>query len=116
MPHELLLEITKHIGSRTGQPERPKQMLGHLGSTPEPYPPNSERRTALRALSQTSRAMRQLFLPLAWEYLDTCSAKYDHLGYDNWIDQCRSISENLESKSKGLISNPNLAAYVRYEQ
>jgi hypothetical protein len=64
MPHELLLKIPQYLGPITGQFQDNVTRIW-------PYPANNERRTALRALSQTSRFLRLFYLPLAWEYLDT---------------------------------------------
>jgi hypothetical protein len=105
MPHELLLEILQYLGP-------PLDRTGYFGGTP-PYPLNSERRQTLHSLSQCCRALRSFFLPLAWEYVDACRAKNGH-GECDWT-QMRKRQRNLELKSRGLVQNPNLAAYVRYE-
>src|ERR1700690_4341766 len=104
MPHELLLEILQYLGPPLDR------TTGHFGGTP-PYPLNNERRRTLHSLSQCCRALRSFFLPLAWEYFDACFARNGHDECHGWGSQSR----NLESKSRGLIQNPNLAAYVRYE-
>jgi hypothetical protein len=103
MPHELMLELLQYLGPGMGLPNRmPDSFNGRI----MPYPLNGERRTALHALSQTCRVPCLFFLPLAWECLDTCSAKYDDvaIGYGSqvWDLQSQSIFQNLKSKSKGL--------------
>ena len=106
MPHELLLEILQYLGPPLDR------TAGYFGRT-LPYPLNNERRRTLHSLSQCCRALRSFFLPLAWEYVDACCAKNGHNGCVMWN---RSRSQNLELKSKGLVQNPKLAAYVRYDE
>src|ERR1700691_5285644 len=104
MPHELLLEILQYLGPP----------LDRTAGRMLPYPLNNERRRTLHSLSQCCRALRSFFLPLAWEYVDACCAKNGHGECEGWA-QMRKRERNLELKSRGLVQNPNLAAYVRYE-
>ena len=106
MPHELLLEILQYLGPPLDR------TTSYFGGTP-PYPLNSERRQTLHSLSQCCRALRSFFLPLAWEYVDACRAKNGHGECEGWA-QMRKRQRNLELKSRGLVQNPKLAAYVRY--
>ena len=105
MPHELLLEILQYLG-------QPLDLTAASFDGKPPYPLNTERRRTLHSLSQCCRALRSFFLPLAWEYVDACCAKNGHDGCVMWN---RSRSQNLELKSRGLVQNPKLAAYVRYD-
>jgi hypothetical protein len=108
MPHELMLEIPQYLGPAMGvsNPDNLGRIL--------PYPPQTARRTALRALSQTCRTLRPLFLPLSWECLDNSSAKINDRNKEPWEVVSWCASENLELKSRGLAENWNLVAYVQY--
>jgi len=105
LPHELLLEILLYLGPPLDQ------TLCSFGETSS-YLLNSERRRTLYYLSQCCRTLRLFFLPLAWEYVDACCAKDGH-GECEDRKQKRKRQRNLELKSRGLVENPNLAAYVR---
>jgi hypothetical protein len=111
MPHELLLEITQHLGT----PILYAELLDsrrNFWNRRKPYRLNKERRRTLYSLSQSCRDLRLFFLPLAWEYFDFYCATYDVRGNEIPKDR-QSISQDLESKSIGLARNLHLAAHVR---
>lgn len=69
----------------------------------------AERRTrssALRALSQTSRALKDAFLPRAWEHFEACTTK----GEGAWY---KKLARRLEEGSKMLAATPALAKHVK---
>jgi hypothetical protein len=110
MPQELFLEIPQHLGPPIGL-DQPLSPIERILSRCLPYSLNSDQCQTLRSLSQCNRLLRSVFLPLAWKYFDTRCTTYDH--YD--VDNAEDISENLESKNKGLIKNPALWPYVQYD-
>lgn len=68
-----------------------------------------ERREALKALSQTCKVLRNLFLPQLWECFE---AAYDPRDPpEDWV---AFGAAKLERLSKGLVENPTLASHVRY--
>lgn len=113
MPHELLLEISQYLGPPFDFVTPLDWSINQMYSDGIlVYLINSERRRTLHSLSQCCRALRSFFLPLAWEYFDACCTKDDHQACIGWKPPG---SPNLELKCEGLVENPNLAAYVRYE-
>lgn len=74
-------------------------------------PKYGERGKVLRALSKTSRLLRNAYLSLAWEHLDGCVI-YPEATHGVWFKQ---VSKRLERVSKGLMKCPHLVQHVRYE-
>jgi hypothetical protein len=60
----------------------------------------------IRALSQTCRELRSVYLPLLWKRVETCSTS----GTAAWHIQ---VSSALERKSKGLMQSNYLVSYVQ---
>jgi hypothetical protein len=108
LPHELLLEIPQYLGPIVNLADPSGRWDAAFS-----YEKYSIRTLTLTALSQTCRALRAFFLPLVWQYLNVCCAKDDNEGFGDWPHHMESISQNLQSKSNGLLRNPNLAAYVQ---
>ena len=107
LPVELLLHIASNYSPV--DPERPRNrflsdgidvgcILLHVPSQLELH--------SLRSLSQTSRALRQVFLPLAWERFDPS------LGLTR--SNASQVAKKLERQCEGLLKSPMLAAHVRY--
>ncbi len=73
-----------------------------------PFIPSERRHrlTATRALSQTSRALKDAFLPLAWEHFEACTMK----GEGAWY---KKLARRLEEGSKMLAGNPEIAKHVK---
>ena len=63
----------------------------------------------LRALSQTSRALRVQCLPRAWEYIEVCVVFPDNT-HGVWYKQ---LSRRLERLSLGLSDRPDLCQHVQ---
>ncbi|KAJ7165965.1 hypothetical protein C8R46DRAFT_997059 [Mycena filopes] len=81
-----------------------------IKSSPKTIPTSyRERPETLRALSQTSRALRAVFLPLLWEYVEACFIPKDDT---TWSKRVASV---LLKRCKGLMKNENqsLAQHVR---
>jgi hypothetical protein len=95
LPPELILEIIKHFG--TGPEEY------YAWGFAAVFQLFRARQEALRALSQTSRFLRSVCLPLLWEYLNVYYHRQGSVG----------IAAKLERMILGLTENPTLAAYVR---
>jgi hypothetical protein len=110
------------IHNRTSILNLPTELILHIAST---YPTVNylaggitdqselyfERRDALRALSQTSRALRNMVLHLLWECFETVYHRGNQL--DEWD---KFMADKLERLSKGLLENPEIAAHVRCVQ
>ena len=106
------------IHDRTSILNLPTELILHIAST---YPTVNyladgitnqselyfERRDALQALSQTSRALRNMVLPLLWECFETVYHR-GRLG-----GRSKFKADKLERLSKGLLENPEIAAHVR---
>lgn len=101
LPVELWLEIVSYYPI-----VKAPNYVSHHGSSRGLSEDYLDRPKALRALSQTNRALRNLFLPVLWERLEVCAGKYEA-----WY---KVFGELLEQKSIGLAANTELAAYVRY--
>jgi hypothetical protein len=67
------------------------------------------RQSALRALSQTSQMLRAICLPLLWERVDLHEP--GRWGGEDWAG---ALCTRLDRIATGLITNPTLAAYVRF--
>ena len=91
LPLELIMEILSHFA--------------HV-------PISTGRTYALRALSQTCRSWRNLFLPLLWERLESCCSVMD-------VDSGNRFESNMNSlirKSALVCENPEIASHVRCVQ
>lgn len=65
-----------------------------------------ERHNVLRALSQTCRGMRDLFLPMLYEEVEACVQE------DMAIPTAKFVSYVLRRQCLGLLRTPLLAAHV----
>ena len=106
------------IDNRTSILNLPTELILHIAST---YPTVDyladgitnqsrlyfERRDALQALSQTSRALRNMVLHLLWECFETVYYR------KNVFDYVKLTADKLERLCKGLLENPEIAAHVR---
>ncbi|KAJ7187132.1 hypothetical protein C8R46DRAFT_285000 [Mycena filopes] len=118
VPTEVWLEIVSDtnfllLGSEKDGIPRSLLLLGRerISSCPKTVPPAyRERPAALRALSQTCRALRVIFLPLLWEYLEACFPSKD--GNEAWHTRVANV---LLDRCKALVKaeNVGLARYVR---
>ncbi|KAF5330541.1 hypothetical protein D9619_005233 [Psilocybe cf. subviscida] len=66
-----------------------------------------ERTDVLRALSQTCRRLRNVFLPLVWQQLDTCVMRSPS---GSWF---HTFGQSIIRKSIFVQQNPELGAFVR---
>ncbi|PPQ70344.1 hypothetical protein CVT24_013005 [Panaeolus cyanescens] len=98
LPPELLLEILSYFKSLPVPIDTRARMLH------EDY---LERTDMLRALSQTCKVWRQMFLPLLWSSLNIVSS---HSKSAAWY---KTLSESLIRKSELVREMPELASYVR---
>lgn len=75
-------------------------------------PPNlqySERTVALRAVSQTCRALRRVILPRLWSRIDACWVPEDERGH--WY---KYVMQELKRRARGVsAADPALRAQVR---
>ena len=102
LPIELLMEILSYF------PRAPIE-VPRYGVYFYNTPPASslEYTDLLRALSQTCRRWRSIFLPLLWECLEVCTTRSQKPAWYLWL------ARSLEKKSKGLAQSPQHAAHVR---
>ncbi|KAJ7174528.1 hypothetical protein C8R46DRAFT_91196 [Mycena filopes] len=117
VPPELWLEIVSDYYLRNLSSKRdgfPRSLLllsrSKIKSSPKTIPTSyRERPEALRALSQTTRALRAVFLPLLWEYVEACFIPKDDT---TWSKRVASV---LLKRCKGLMKHENqgLAQHVR---
>ncbi|KAL0580799.1 hypothetical protein V5O48_001264 [Marasmius crinis-equi] len=68
-----------------------------------------ERHKVLRALAQTCRRFRDVFLPLQWETLDFCASPP---GFDDRKPWFVNLTKVIERVCEGLLQSPELASYV----
>ncbi|KAG6833306.1 hypothetical protein H0H87_008938 [Tephrocybe sp. NHM501043] len=113
LPAEVWLEIISHFTS---------VRIPTLQISSEPLLPSStlERQEALRALSQTCRHFRALFLPELWDRVEVCASKNQkevpkfkrsedvHIR-GTWY---KTIANALETRSNGLKNSPEHAQFV----
>ena len=67
-----------------------------------------KRTDVLRALSQVCVAYRRVFLPCLWESFNAChESRFNPEG-----SFFKHAGQTLQRKSEGLMSNPDLAAYI----
>jgi hypothetical protein len=66
-----------------------------------------ERQDTIRALSQTSKGLRGLLLPLAWECLEACYYRGEDRGH------VAHLVWKQRRLSRGLSENPELAKHIR---
>ena len=78
-------------------------MMGDL------LPEHRERDRILRALSQTCKFLRDLFLPLLWENVETCT-RYPQI---NAVTRNKLVSYILRRHSLGLSRTPVLAGFIK---
>jgi hypothetical protein len=90
LPAELILQIISHLGN-----DRCRGIPYHKGA----FPLYFERQAALRALSQTSRLLKSVCLPILWEYLDVYC-------YRSFNDSAEFFRHKLARITSGLIGNP----------
>ncbi|KAG6886857.1 hypothetical protein C0992_001979 [Termitomyces sp. T32_za158] len=130
LPDETWLEIISHFCSiRNPRENHVVAEIFHFSTL--------ERAHALRALSQTCRAFRALFLPELWEHFEVCAMpapqptenpklihctaslvqdsdpikQANHMYYSTaWH---KPIAEALKKRSKGLMQSPDHVPYVR---
>ncbi|KAJ7123786.1 hypothetical protein C8R43DRAFT_41242 [Mycena crocata] len=117
IPTEIWLEIVSGSnflildGEKDGIP-RSLLLLGRskISSCPKTIPPAyRERPETLRALSQTCRAFRAVFLPVLWERVEACFIPKDDTA---WYAR---VAKVLLDRCTGLMKreNQNLARHVR---
>lgn len=66
-----------------------------------------ERRDVLRALSQTTRELRALCLPLLWREVEICTADVPEKRWRH------SVAHTLRLHCLGLVKTKGIAAYVK---
>jgi len=99
LPVELLLEVISYF------PVVPVPAL--LAPCMSILAPEAlDRADAVQSLSQTCHRLRNIFLPVLWESLDTWAVRYPSSWY-------LSVARKLEKQSNMLVKNKDLAAYVR---
>jgi hypothetical protein len=104
LPAELILQITSHLDDDFRYHDKPYCQDAF------PFDYYFQRQAALRALSQTSRLLRSVCLPILWEYLDVyCYPRF--AGFPSLDAEFRR--HKLARMTSGLIGNPTLAALVR---
>jgi hypothetical protein len=114
LPTELVYEIVNHVNNSGDA--REVAVLSHGG---DPYASNGRRdedvrQSTLRALSQTSRMLRYICLPLLWEriILPYESLYWFRIKVDS--DGCQVFLSKFEKIAYSFVENPTLAAYVRF--
>ena len=110
LPLELIMEILSYFNCLPIITN--KLNLSLFGINPKVSRRYLERTDALRALSQTCRSWRNLFLPLLWERLESCCSVMD-------IDSGNRFESNMNSlirKSALVCENPEIASHVRCVQ
>ncbi|KAJ8086316.1 hypothetical protein PM082_005139 [Marasmius tenuissimus] len=91
----------------------PEEVRPDSSHDPAPLLPEIvlERSKVLRALAQTCRRLREVYLPLQWEQLDLCAYPHEPGTYGgSWY---LTITKKTERVSEGLLNSPDLASYVR---
>lgn len=107
LPTETLLEITSHL-PKVGLMNKCRPVLG-AGYL--------DRQAALKALSQTCRSLRNVFLPIAWQRIEACASL--HVCDDAKQTQTKKYREQdiatdlVECMETVMIREPKLASYVR---
>lgn len=102
LPVEVWLMIAEHFPTLSVQTSIAMHRSGK-------YPPDFRQRThTLRALSQTTRELRVVFLPLSWRDLEMCAASDDE--YLPWR---RAVAYALRRQCLGLVKTKALALHVR---
>jgi hypothetical protein len=114
LPTELLYEIVAYVHNSGDA-----QAVALLSQDRNPYTSTGSqeedvRQATLRALSQTSRILRDICLPLLWERV---ILPYEHP--NNFRDEVDSegyhvFFSRFDRIMDGLMENPVLAAYVRF--
>ncbi|KAJ7627957.1 hypothetical protein DFH06DRAFT_1226763 [Mycena polygramma] len=117
VPTEIWMEIVSGanflvLGSEKDGIPRSLLLLSRskIPSAPKTIPPAYRvRPETLRALSQTCRTLRAIFLPLLWEHVEACITSKSGTP---WLN---GMSAVLLDRCKGLMKRPNqhLARYVR---
>ena len=100
LPTELVLEIISRLSD---------DAQDVCGADIEDEKQYDARQSALRALSQTSQMLRAICLPLLWERIDL-----HERGRWTGEDWAEALCTRLDRIATGLITNPTLAAYVRF--
>ncbi|KAJ7038982.1 hypothetical protein C8F04DRAFT_332626 [Mycena alexandri] len=99
LPTELLMEIIKYYPELYVEVDaRTKGVLS------EQYPGND----ALRALSQTSRTLRDIYLPVLWERFHSCFTVRNRPKR-----KIRTRAKMLERRMKGIQKTPYIQPYIR---
>jgi hypothetical protein len=104
LPPELLDEILSYLRVM------PLTFYYDVSPTHAAYPPLTyrERFDALRALAQTSRALREVALPLQWARFEAA-----------WVPEARQgtwykyVTMELERKANGMQAHPDLVPLVQ---
>ncbi|KAJ7044968.1 hypothetical protein C8F04DRAFT_1249414 [Mycena alexandri] len=112
LPTEIWREIVSDsnfliLGSEKDGIPRSLLLLGRekITSCPKTVPPAyRERPEALRALSQTCRALRAIFFPLLWEYVEACFESKN--GRTAWH---ASVANVLLKRCTALVKPENMA-------
>src|ERR1700691_1381470 len=99
LPSELLLEIVSYFPNIS--------IIDILDNPPTLSVEYRERFASLRALSQTCKELRSVYLPLAWERLEACTTTSAPLQF------YREVGTALERKCSGLIKSKLLLPFVR---
>ncbi|KAJ7102839.1 hypothetical protein C8R44DRAFT_746809 [Mycena epipterygia] len=117
IPTEIWLEIVSGANFLILQSEKdgiPRSLLllsrSKISSCPKTTPPAYRvRPETLRALSQTCRAFRAVFLPLLWEHVEACFESKDGAAWH------ARVANVLLDRCKGLLKreNRNIARHVR---
>ena len=74
-----------------------------------------ERLTAIRKLTMTCWHLRNMLLPLLWEYVEGCNllghrpSRHHHAGSDQMVP----LQNGLYAQCLYLIRNPTICAYVQ---
>jgi hypothetical protein len=119
LPVELLLEIISYFPHQTAcKEEILRTMIGPEGC----YIPWKvleydyfARPETLRALSQTNRKLRSVFLGVLWEDLDACAIRYRPTTNKSWETSWKEIARVMEGSFQGVLDNRELLGYVRQD-
>jgi len=110
LPSELILEILSHFGDphRTIRRERSGQGSGVLVLE------HVERLTVIRKLTMTCWHLRNMLLPLLWEYVEGCNLLSRRPFRHHYAAPDQMVPLNgLYAQCLYLIRNPIIGAYVQ---
>ncbi|KAJ7607789.1 hypothetical protein DFH06DRAFT_1249608 [Mycena polygramma] len=115
IPTEIWVEIVSDSNFRvlgSAKDGMPRSLLllsrSKIKSCPKTVPTGyRERPETLRALSQTCRALRGIFLPLLWEHLEACFIPKTAATWGT------RVAKVLLDRCKGLMKSESLRSYVR---